>query len=81
MADTGEKCARASAVARPEFCVPTSKHRARQRASSNFHMAFEGDSSVVFYEGNYTDYEEDRKKRLGKDADTPHRIKYRKLTR
>ncbi len=44
-------------------------------------MAFEGDSSVVFYEGNYTDYEEDRKKRLGKDADTPHRIKYRKLTR
>ena len=44
-------------------------------------MAFEGDSSVVFYEGNYTDYEVDRKKRLGKDADTPHRIKYRKLTR
>ena len=44
-------------------------------------MAFEGDSSVVFYEGNYTDYEEDRKKRLGKDADTPHRIKFRKLTR
>ena len=44
-------------------------------------MAFEGDSSVVFYGGNYTDYEEDRKKRLGKDADTPHRIKYRKLTR
>ena len=44
-------------------------------------MAFEGDSSVVFYEGNYTDYEEDRKKRFGKDADTPHRIKYRKLTR
>ena len=44
-------------------------------------MAFEGDSSVVFYEGNYTDYEEDRKKRLGKAADTPHRIKFRKLTR
>ena len=44
-------------------------------------MAFEGDSSVVFYEGNYTDYEEDRKKRFGKDADTPHRIKFRKLTR
>jgi energy-dependent translational throttle protein EttA len=52
----------------------------RDRVATHI-MAFEGDSSVVFYEGNYTDYEEDRKKRLGKDADTPHRIKYRKLTR
>ncbi|MBO4300430.1 MAG: energy-dependent translational throttle protein EttA [Desulfovibrio sp.] len=44
-------------------------------------MAFEGDSSVRFFEGNYTEYEEDRRKRLGKDAETPHRIKFRKLTR
>ncbi len=44
-------------------------------------LAFEGDSSVVFFDGNYSEYEEDRKKRLGKDADTPHRIKFRKLTR
>ncbi len=44
-------------------------------------MAFEGDSSVVFFEGNYTEYEEDRKKRLGKEAEIPHRIKFRKLTR
>ncbi len=44
-------------------------------------MAFEGDSNVVWYEGNYSDYEEDRHKRLGEDADQPHRIKYRKLTR
>ncbi len=44
-------------------------------------MAFEGDSQVTFFDGNYTEYEEDRKKRLGKDAEIPHRIKYRKLTR
>jgi ATPase subunit of ABC transporter with duplicated ATPase domains len=44
-------------------------------------LAFEGDSSVVWFEGNYSDYEADRKKRLGKDADPPHRIKYRHLTR
>ena len=44
-------------------------------------LAFEGDSKTVFFDGNYTDYEEDRKRRLGKDADQPHRIKYRKLTR
>ena len=44
-------------------------------------MAFEGDSSVVFFDGNYSEYEEDRKKRLGKDADQPHRLKFRKLTR
>ena len=44
-------------------------------------MAFEGDSSVAFFEGNFTEYEEDRKKRLGKDAETPHRLKFRKLTR
>jgi energy-dependent translational throttle protein EttA len=44
-------------------------------------LAFEGDSRVVWFEGNYSDYEEDRKKRLGAAADQPHRIKYRQLTR
>ena len=44
-------------------------------------LAFEGDSQVVFHEGNYQSYEADRKKRLGMDADQPHRIKYRKLTK
>jgi len=44
-------------------------------------LAFEGDSQVVWYEGNYSEYEEDRKKRLGRDADQPHRIRYRNLTR
>jgi ATPase subunit of ABC transporter with duplicated ATPase domains len=44
-------------------------------------LAFEGDSEVVWYEGNYEDYEKDRKRRLGTDADQPRRIKYRPLTR
>jgi len=44
-------------------------------------LAFEGDSRVVWFEGNYQDYEADRKRRLGAEADRPHRIKYRKLTR
>ncbi|MBL8714654.1 MAG: energy-dependent translational throttle protein EttA [Myxococcales bacterium] len=44
-------------------------------------LAFEGDSKVVWFEGNYQQYEEDRKRRLGRDADQPHRIKYRPLTR
>jgi ATPase subunit of ABC transporter with duplicated ATPase domains len=44
-------------------------------------LAFEGDSQVVWFEGNYQDYEADRKRRLGTAADQPHRIKYRKLTR
>ena len=44
-------------------------------------LAFEGDSRVVWFEGNYQDYEQDRHRRLGADADQPHRIKYRKLTR
>jgi ATP-binding cassette ChvD family protein len=43
-------------------------------------LAFEGDSNVVWFEGNHQDYEEDRRKRLGADATTPHRIKYKKLT-
>ncbi len=42
-------------------------------------LAFEGESEVVWFEGNYQDYEADRKRRLGADADQPHRIKYRKL--
>ena len=44
-------------------------------------LAFEGDSKAVWFEGNYQDYEADRHRRLGAEADTPHRIKYRKLTR
>ena len=44
-------------------------------------LAFEGDSKVRYFDGNYTEYEEDRKKRLGAEADRPHRIKYRQLTR
>ena len=44
-------------------------------------LAFEGDSNVVWFEGNYSDYEKDRKVRLGSAADQPHRIKYRQLTR
>jgi len=44
-------------------------------------LAFEGDSNVFWYEGSYSEYEADRRKRLGEDADQPHRIKYRKLTR
>ncbi len=43
-------------------------------------MAFEGDSHVEFFEGNFQDYEEDKKRRLGPDSVNPHRIKYRKLT-
>ncbi len=43
-------------------------------------LAFESDSKVVWFEGNYEDYEADKKRRLGDDALTPHRIKYRKLT-
>jgi sulfate-transporting ATPase len=44
-------------------------------------LAFESDSQVVWFEGNYQEYEADRKRRLGAEADQPHRIKYRKLTR
>jgi len=44
-------------------------------------MAFEGDSHVEWFEGNYQDYEADRKRRLGIDADTPHRIKYKRFAR
>ncbi len=44
-------------------------------------LAFEGDSHVEWFEGNFQDYEVDKKRRLGADADQPHRIKYRKLMR
>ncbi len=43
-------------------------------------LAFEGDSNVVWFEGNYADYEANRKVRMGEDADQPHRIRYRRLT-
>jgi sulfate-transporting ATPase len=43
-------------------------------------LAFEGDSATVWFEGNYQEYEADRKRRLGMEADQPHRIKYKKLT-
>ncbi len=44
-------------------------------------LAFEGDSQVVWYQGNYSEYEEDRRRRLGREAEQPHRIRYRDLTR
>ncbi|MDD5578370.1 MAG: energy-dependent translational throttle protein EttA [Methylobacter sp.] len=43
-------------------------------------LAFEGDSNVVWFEGNYEEYEADRHRRLGSDADNPHRLKYKKLS-
>ena len=43
-------------------------------------LAFEGDSKVVWFEGNYADYEADRKRRLGDEADNPHRLRYKPLT-
>jgi ATPase subunit of ABC transporter with duplicated ATPase domains len=42
-------------------------------------LAFEGDSHVEWFEGNYQDYEKDKKRRMGADADQPHRIKYRRI--
>jgi ATPase subunit of ABC transporter with duplicated ATPase domains len=44
-------------------------------------IAFEGDSRVVWFEGNYADYEADRHRRLGSEADQPHRIEYKPLKR
>jgi hypothetical protein len=44
-------------------------------------LAFEGDSQVVWFEGNYQDYEADRKKRLGAAAEQPHRLRYKPLSR
>jgi ATPase subunit of ABC transporter with duplicated ATPase domains len=44
-------------------------------------LAFEGESSCFFFEGNFTEYEENKKKRLGEDSVIPHRIKYRRFSR
>jgi ATPase subunit of ABC transporter with duplicated ATPase domains len=44
-------------------------------------LAFEGDSQVEWFEGNYQDYEADRRRRLGEDADQPHRMRYKRLER
>jgi ATPase subunit of ABC transporter with duplicated ATPase domains len=44
-------------------------------------LAFEGESRVVWFDGNFSEYEDDRRKRLGAEADRPHRIRYRKLVR
>ena len=44
-------------------------------------LAFEGDSHVHWFNGNFTAYQEDYRRRVGKEADQPHRIKYRKLSR
>jgi ATPase subunit of ABC transporter with duplicated ATPase domains len=44
-------------------------------------LAFEGNSEVYWFDGNFSEYEENRKKRLGAEADQPHRIKYKRLTR
>jgi ATPase subunit of ABC transporter with duplicated ATPase domains len=44
-------------------------------------LAFEGESQVEWFEGNYADYEADKKRRLGAEADQPHRIKYKPLVR
>jgi ATPase subunit of ABC transporter with duplicated ATPase domains len=44
-------------------------------------LAFEGESNIVWFEGGYSEYEADRKRRLGAAADQPHRIKYRQMTR
>jgi hypothetical protein len=44
-------------------------------------VAFEDEGNVVWFEGNFSDYEADRKKRLGTDADQPHRLKYKPLVR
>ncbi len=62
-------------------CVISSHDRWFLDRIATHMLAFEGDSKVVWFEGNYSEYEADRKKRLGKAAERPHRIHYRKLTR
>ena len=49
------------------------------RSGRHHILSYEDDGSVVFFEGNYTEYEADRKKRLGDAASQPHRVKYKKL--
>jgi ATP-binding cassette ChvD family protein len=63
----------------PGCAVIISHDRAFLDRLATHMLAFEGDSQVVWFEGNYEDYEKDRKKRLGHDADQPHRIKYKPL--
>ncbi len=63
----------------PGCAVVISHDRAFLDRLATHILAFEGDSNVVWFEGNYEDYEADRKRRLGQDADTPTRIKYKKL--
>ena len=62
-------------------CVVSSHDRWFLDRIATHILAFEGESHVVWFEGNYSDYEADRKKRLGKTAERPHRIRYRKLTK
>ncbi len=62
-------------------CVVVSHDRWFLDRTATHILAFEGDSKVVWFEGNYSEYDADRKKRLGKQADQPHRVRYRKLTK
>ena len=62
-------------------CVVVSHDRWFLDRTATHILAFEGDSKVVWFEGNYSEYDADRKKRLGKEAERPHRVRYRKLTR
>ncbi len=62
-------------------CVVSSHDRWFLDRIATHILAFEGDSKVVWFEGNYSEYEAGRKKRLGTEAERPHRIRYRKLTR
>ena len=66
-------------LAFPGCVVVTSHDRWFLDRIATHMLAFEGDSKVVWFEGNYADYEADRKRRLGDDADRPHRIKYKRL--
>ncbi|MCI5059666.1 MAG: energy-dependent translational throttle protein EttA [Alphaproteobacteria bacterium] len=63
----------------PGCAVVISHDRAFLDRLATHILAFEGDSQVVWFEGNYEDYEEDRKRRMGQDSDTPQRIKYKPL--
>ncbi len=66
-------------LAFPGCAVVTSHDRWFLDRIATHMLAFEGDSKVVWFEGNYADYEADRKRRLGEDANRPHRIKYKRL--
>ena len=62
-------------------CVVVSHDRWFLDRTATHILAFEGESKVVWFEGNYSEYEANRKKRLGKEAERPHRVRYKKLTR